>query len=127
MNRKYTPRPGWTEAETAKMKAMFQAGRTREEIAQAMGRTYSAVSGKVRLVFGTDHPIGAGKYKAGRKRKKPTRRVCLCCDRTFPSEGIYNRVCGRCRDRREFRDGDTRPPMEVNLTHGGQVMRKGAA
>lgn len=34
------------------------------------------------------------------KAKKPE-RPCLCCGEPFPSEGIHNRLCNRCRNRPE--------------------------
>jgi len=37
--------------------------------------------------------------KKGRRPKKKVKRICLRCDRYFISEGIYNRVCPKCREK----------------------------
>lgn len=36
--------------------------------------------------------------QADRKHKRGP-RACLCCARTFDSEGIHNRMCPACRQR----------------------------
>jgi hypothetical protein len=36
--------------------------------------------------------------KPVRSRAKMKRRLCLRCDREFPSEGPHNRLCQPCRE-----------------------------
>lgn len=31
------------------------------------------------------------------ERKRPRKRRCLCCTKSFESDGIRNRLCNRCR------------------------------
>ncbi|AGH57971.1 hypothetical protein RHVG_00006 [Rhodovulum phage RS1] len=31
------------------------------------------------------------------ERKRPRKRRCLCCTKSFESDGIHNRLCNRCR------------------------------
>lgn len=46
---------------------------------------------------------GAEEYlERVRRKARETRRSCLCCSVTFRSEGPHNRLCDRCRSKREF-------------------------
>lgn len=34
------------------------------------------------------------------ERDPRQKRACMCCRQEFPSEGIHNRLCGRCKQER---------------------------
>lgn len=61
------------------------AGATIREIAQLTGLPSSAV-----------HKQLASEQA---RRKGTTERACMCCGKTFLSEGAHNRLCGGCRNR----------------------------
>ena len=52
-------------------------------------------------------------------------RTCLCCGRGFPSEGAWNRLCGRCKSRNDQAQASPREthPAHVHLGNsaGGEV------
>ena len=50
-------------------------------------------------------------------KAKRCARPCMCCGRSFESEGIHNRMCGFCRTR------DTTDWMTVGGTSTGKVRR----
>ena len=58
------------------------AGATIREIAKLTGHTPSAVHKTL-----------------GPSKKQCTERACMCCGKTFLSEGAHNRLCGGCRNR----------------------------
>jgi hypothetical protein len=53
--------------------------------------------------------------KLGLDQSKRGLRACLCCGLGFESEGIHNRMCGRCR-LRASQDQDA--PFSFGAVHG---------
>ena len=47
-------------------------------------------------------------YMTAKKKAacKTEKRKCICCGETFDSEGIYNRICPRCKTTQAWRDGN---------------------
>ena len=35
------------------------------------------------------------------KHRRPARRVCLACDKPFASEGPWNRICNKCKEKQK--------------------------
>lgn len=92
MSGKRAPAYAWTDSETAKLAELWSRGDDIEQIAEALGRSVSAVQ-----------------TKAGRMslpaRRWPTRqhstariRPCMCCGNTFFSTWIGNRICEPCKE-----------------------------
>ena len=46
--------------------------------------------------------------RAPREKKRKQRRACMCCGKSFLSEGPHNRLCGPCRQK-----GDDGSPYSV--------------
>ena len=69
---------------------MFHDGRSRDEIAQALGRPKNAVAIKAsRLRLTSRQPLC--------EKPPVTLRKCLSCRSSFESEGIHNRICDGCK------------------------------
>ena len=67
------------------------AGATIAEISQLTGLPRSTVHKRL-------SPEAPQEIKPHR-RKGTTERACMCCGKTFLSEGAHNRLCGGCRNR----------------------------
>lgn len=68
------------------------AGASYQEIADITGLSQSQISYRLRKAAETTAP-------PQRRRKGTTERACMCCGKTFLSEGAHNRLCGACRHR----------------------------
>ena len=107
------PRREFTEAEDAYLIEAVRLGITRVEIAQALGRQRDTIMSRMALLKarGVALPAGDPANRRGRlpqgsaslatlravakaSRRQP--RACLCCGRSFSSEGPHNRLCIRC-------------------------------
>lgn len=91
----------WTPRETARLRAMREAGYDMEAIALAVGHSCMACATKASQL---------GVYKPGRRKpvvaieaRPPVLadgqrwRACLNCRNSFRSEGPHNRLCTSCR------------------------------
>lgn len=78
------------------------------------GRGYVVVDGNGREVSGPYSDKNKALMAAEAMRReadakaKRGPRPCLCCGTEFPSEGVHNRLCSRCRHR-EAGDDPVRP------------------
>ncbi len=68
------------------------AGATYREISDLTGLTLSQISYRLGNADGKEAPHP-------HRRKGTTQRACMCCGKTFLSEGAHNRLCGACRNR----------------------------
>lgn len=83
MARSATHGARYSAAEDERIRTLRAAGNKVRDIAQALGRSEESVSSRMRWIDG----VGG----------QSSKRKCLCCGRTFPSEGPHNRLCGSCR------------------------------
>lgn len=67
-------------------------GATYREISELTGLSLSQIS------YRLDKAADEGATPP-RRRKGSTERACMCCGKTFLSEGAHNRLCGACRQR----------------------------
>lgn len=65
------------------------AGAGYAEIAEQLGRP----KGSIETVWHRHLSLGK------RGEKTITQRPCMCCAKTFSSEGPHNRLCGNCRSK----------------------------
>jgi len=111
--------------------ATYNAGRKFEVVRRQSGGAGSAVKYVVTGPRGADAGGPFGSFKdaarwrdacqrdADRKSKRGP-RPCMCCGAEFDSEGIHNRLCGRCR----LRDGGS---MSVPAMSAAKVRRAAGA
>lgn len=76
-----------TDLEKEAARGLERAGKNRDDIALALGWTM-------------------GRVEKALVQKRP----CICCGRVFASEGIFNRICIKCRkrDANKFEPEDAR-------------------
>lgn len=77
-------RTTWSQSEDAKLRELLAAGTKPCAIAKALGRNESSVYRRIETL---------------NNRAKTTMRPCMCCGKTFTSDGPHNRLCGACRTR----------------------------
>ncbi|MFN3319395.1 MAG: hypothetical protein ACK43M_11655 [Allorhizobium sp.] len=104
-------RKQWTAAETAKLHDMRAAGRDMFEIAEALGRTESAIYAKL-MKFGVGKKTALDEAKsrtpAAQSQRQDTKKLgrnekgireCPKCKGPFLSWGAGNRVCQPCKSK----------------------------
>ena len=67
----------------------------------------------------SDLPRAGG--RGGRYKSKRTTRRCLKCDDDFPSRGIENRVCDKCKETKSWSSGFAYP-VGPDRRRNGEVM-----
>lgn len=77
-------RTTWTQSEDTTVRELLAAGNPPCAIAKALGRSESSVYRRIETI---------------QKRAKSAKRPCMCCGKTFTSDGPHNRLCGACRTR----------------------------
>ena len=110
----------WTEADKDAFIKAWNAGEPVESIAARMRCERTTIT-FWRKRFGLEarpRNVKRGEYSAKRGRSP---RVCLNCDRTFQSYGIWNRVCPTCRDNVEFRQGADLASVSVGIDRRGNL------
>ncbi len=75
----------WTDAQEVELLRLRGIGHSVDEAAAQLGMKRQRVSDKLRQIGGR-----AGKTTSINRR-------CLSCRRTFPSEGVHERLCGACK------------------------------
>ena len=110
----------WTDQDRADFTAAWAVGEKRVRIAARFNICESKVS-YWRIKFGL--PPRAQTNKKGPYSKTAGRRsaTCLCCDRTFLSDGPHNRICKPCRETVEFTAGDGIPSPVYHVRHRGTL------
>ena len=76
----------FTPEEDALLASLFADGEMPRAISKRMERPESSIYRRIQTLRLSDKP------------KKTTARVCMCCSKSFISEGPHNRLCGRCRN-----------------------------
>jgi len=91
----------WTPNEIATLKAILESGGPYQDVCNATGRTISSVMDKAwSLGLRSKKRAKREHYRPSHKPKPSgptTPRSCMCCARTFQSEGKHNRLCLECR------------------------------
>jgi len=107
--------PKVTVEEEDRIIELHRQGCNRTTIAERVNRCESTVANalfrRLGLMPGTYG--GPRKYKTKRKRSI---KECLKCEKKFMSDGIYNRICGNCRESNANID-------ETMLSHERPVQR----
>jgi hypothetical protein len=78
---------------------MYAARKSRQEIAQSLGRTIIAVYKKLHLLRMAEHAHA----ERAAPRRITQQRKCLCCGKAFFSEGAHHRICDNCKATEIFR------------------------
>jgi len=104
--------PNYSESDDRLILEQGAAGRSFDKIAEAVGRTRGAVITRHYSLGGKPR---VQRHAGGRKKSKTKIRVCLRCDRNFPSRGIFNRICPNCSE------ANSRVVMEIHDSVAGTV------
>jgi IS30 family transposase len=72
----------WSSEDDANLKVMLKQGMTKRQIARVLGRPESSVHTRAEIV-----------------NKSTQQRKCMCCEKSFSSEGPHNRLCTSCRNK----------------------------
>jgi hypothetical protein len=113
--------PGrWTPAEDETLRAMRESGEPFEQISRAVGRTPSACVYRAFMLgvykrrrvssplanpaaeppgrmTAHEHFLESCRAPQSESRSRARKRPCLCCRRSFHSQGPHHRLCTRCR------------------------------
>ncbi|MDR2365849.1 MAG: hypothetical protein LBD68_08370 [Zoogloeaceae bacterium] len=99
----------WTAEEDAILAKEFALGKTREEIARVLGRTHIAVGYRYRLLEDKllleerkKERIRQLEAKSVSPQENRKERKCLCCGKMFLSHYSMNRICRKCRQKRDL-------------------------
>jgi len=86
----------WLPEEDRQLIQMLESGASHSDISIALDRSISSVSSRIDTL---DLTVERRDRKAQVVQKKPLRqeRKCLCCPKTFYSDGPHHRMCDRCR------------------------------
>ena len=93
--------PRWDEDRTADFIAMWNAGRTPEEIARRFGISRRTVAGRATHLRRAGHDMTS---RSLRRDDEARERRCLGCGQRFMSAHVGNRLCWPC-SRDEAREG----------------------
>lgn len=102
----------WSPAEDARLITMIIGGDSRTLIAERLGRPRTSIDSRLYLLRAKGHlspptspaeaaspsdaPERGGPYPAASVRSART-RPCMCCQKSFRSDGSHNRLCLNCR------------------------------
>jgi hypothetical protein len=81
-----TEKVAWTDADRATLVALYNAGFDNARIAALMNRSEKAIA------------VARSRLKLAPAITGRTHRPCMCCRRSFASEGKHNRLCDPCRE-----------------------------
>ena len=74
----------WSPEDHATAVRLRAEGKTYAQIGSVLGRSFMSVNKRLNKICKLSKP-------------KPKFRPCLCCTKTFLSEGPHNRLCPDCR------------------------------
>lgn len=80
----------WTPGKEARLRQLRERKHTPSMIAVQIGMSFAEVKTKL-------FELGIYRGRSGPSQPKKQTRMCLKCRQNFPSEGIGNRICERCR------------------------------
>lgn len=97
----------WEHADVQLLIRLWREGNTNAEIAKTLGRQENAVAIKAsRLRLPPKAVAGQKLDPKNAKNGKALLRPCLCCQRTFFSEGPGHRICDGCKSTSAWSSGD---------------------
>ncbi len=94
----------WSRDEDARLRQLAASGCTKQDVAQALGRTVNAVGARAaatRVRFQRQRNV-----VYIRPKKQMRRRRCLRCRNLFDTESRFQFVCDLCHDAEEWRCAD---------------------
>lgn len=97
----------WDDADVQTLIRLWKEGHSNAEIAASVGRRENAVAIKAsRLRLPPKAIAGQALDPQNAKKSKARLRPCLCCQKTFFSEGAGHRICDSCKSTSAWSSGD---------------------
>lgn len=93
---------GWSTREDQLLFTLLRSRMKHVEIAATLRRPPSSIASRIETLthqgrmFHRDH-LSPAAPSAPTLRKPRRQRLCMCCGKTFLSEGAHNRLCTTCR------------------------------